>query len=80
LGAKQGMLANTPGSELVSEKELTLGDNLGREFVLKVRGQGQMIVHVYAVKDRFFMLFAGGDGFTPASADVQRFLKSFRPQ
>jgi hypothetical protein len=80
MGARQGMLANTPNSEVVSEKALTLKGHPGREFVLRIRGHGQMIVHTYLVGNRFFVLLAGGDRFGPNSPDVQKFLNSFQLQ
>jgi phage FluMu protein Com len=80
VGARQGMLASTPNSELVSERPLTLQEHPGREYVLRIRGHGQMIAQAYIVGNRFYMLLAGGDRFGPSSPDVQKFLKSFRLQ
>jgi hypothetical protein len=63
---------------VVSEKELALNGAPGREFVLRVRGHGQIVVHTYLVKNRFFVLLAGGDRLGPDSPDVRRFLQSFQ--
>jgi hypothetical protein len=79
-GARQGMLASTPNSQVVSEKALTLNGAPGREFVVGVKGHGQRVVHGYLVGSRFFMLLAGGDRLGPDSPEVQRFLKSFQLQ
>jgi phage FluMu protein Com len=76
-GARQGMLSNARGASLNSQRDITLAGCPGREYVLKVKQHGQMIVRLYIDGRDLYMLLAGGDDFTPDNPDVCKFLDSF---
>jgi WD40 repeat protein len=76
--ACQGMLANTPGSTLASQRDITLEGHPGRECVLAVKKQGKLVVRLYLVERDFLMLLAGGTGFDRDHPDVIIFFDSFR--
>jgi hypothetical protein len=78
VGARQGMIANSPGASMVGEKEITLDGNPGRETVLKAPDKGTLVVRMYAVRPRIYLLFTGGKNFQPTSPEIEKFFSSFR--
>jgi hypothetical protein len=77
-GARDGMLKNTPKAHLTSEKEIVHDGAPGREIVLQIPNEGQMVARLLAVDNRMYTLLAGGRDFAPNHADVRRFFESFR--
>lgn len=77
-GAKQGMLANTPGATFVSERDLTVEGCRTREVVMKIHNQGKATARLVVVGTDIAILLAGGDKFEPDSPDVLKFFDSFK--
>jgi WD40 repeat protein len=77
-GARQGMLANTPGATFVSQREIKLDGHPGREIVMQMERRGKMTARLYVVGPDFYILLAGGDGFEPTTPDVVKFFDSFQ--
>jgi WD40 repeat protein len=76
-GAKIGMVANTPGATFISQRDITLDGQPGREYVLDYLKRGKMTVRIYFVDNReLYMLLAGGDNFEPDTPDVVKFFDS----
>jgi hypothetical protein len=82
LAARDGMLAKTPGGNIISEAPIRLNNrHPGWEYILKVtQPRGQMIVRAYLVENRFYILSAGGAKMERDSEDAQKFFSSFRPK
>jgi hypothetical protein len=77
-GAKQGLLANTPGGKFVKEEKIMLANKYeGRDFTVDVAGKGTMRIRVYLVESRLYELIAAS-GQGAASSDATKFFDSFK--
>jgi hypothetical protein len=79
---RNGIVEGTK-SKLLSEKQITLGTNPGREFTV-VQGSGAQELlfkwRAYLVGKRVYGLGVGSSRSNAASPDVDKFLTSFKPQ
>jgi hypothetical protein len=74
--ARDGALSAANGT-LISEKDLTLEKNPGREFVVKLGDQAtNRTLRVYRVGTKAVVAMAEGAFLPPDAQDVQRFFRS----
>jgi WD40 repeat protein len=75
--ARQGMLANTPGSVLLGERDLKLNEFPGREVRLQAGMNGKMVARIYAVKRRFYILLFGSSQLPLDCPEAAKYFDSF---
>jgi hypothetical protein len=75
--AREGAVAATK-AKLKREKSLLLDTYPGRELTLEVEGKGQIVMRLYAVKNRLYQIVVTGPTDLVTSQDAQKFLTSFK--
>ena len=76
--ARDGALASTKG-KLKREKSLLLDKTYpGRELVIEVEGKATVLVQMYAVKNRLYLVAVAGSVEQVTSQDASKFLSSFK--
>ncbi|HEY7426925.1 MAG TPA: DUF1559 domain-containing protein [Gemmataceae bacterium] len=77
-GFRNDTLSTNPGSQVRTEKKITLAGRPGRELQVVVPQKGDLSVHIYLDKNRLYSLIArGAPGKGPAK-DIQAFFDSFQ--
>jgi hypothetical protein len=72
------MVASQPGGRLLGESPISLADGSpGREYEIQFTGM-RAAARVFVVKDRSYVLVAGGPSLTRSSPDARKFLDSFK--
>jgi hypothetical protein len=66
------------GGTLISERDVKLGPNTGKEFVIEPNVEGIVIGRFFLIDDRSYVLLAFGAQLTPGAGDAARFLESFQ--
>jgi hypothetical protein len=74
----QGFLDATPGGRVTSQRDISLGKYPGRHIETVDRVGKGAVIRLYLAGPHFYILAAGGNGFTGANLRVQTFLNSFR--
>ncbi len=74
---REAMLRSVKGS-LMEEKDITLDGHPGKEFHGSLPGESRLLVRVYAVGERIYILGVGGPGLRPDRGTAAKFLRSFR--
>ncbi len=79
-GGIQGILAKgkEKGVQVRKEQPITFGQHPGRECVLEAPEAGTLVLRMYLVGTRFFILVVAGEKLTPDSPEVKTFLNSFQ--
>ncbi len=78
-GSRDGAVKGIEG-KLRHEKRLSLNSFPGRELEIEVPGKGTVMMRLYAVHQRIFILGVGGPWVKADSPDVKRFFDSFQLQ
>lgn len=75
-------VATQTNGKVTSETTIALGNMMGREFQMKIAGQGTLISRFYLGKigntHRIYTVSVGGDPIQPNKGDAVRFFDSFR--
>jgi hypothetical protein len=76
-GQRDGMMSSFPGAKIMEQKDITLGTNPGRSFIIKmVTPDATQFTRVYVVGNRMYQIAAIGAGAGDAAA-ATKFLDSF---
>jgi hypothetical protein len=75
--ARDGAVASAKG-KLKREKALLLGTYPGREVFIEIEGKANVLIRMYAVKNRLYETVAVGSAEFVTSKDTAKFLESFK--
>jgi hypothetical protein len=75
--ARDGLIASVKG-KLKREKSLLLDNYPGRELYIEVEGKANVLIRLYAVKNRLYEAVAAGGADFVTSKDAAKFLESFK--
>jgi hypothetical protein len=78
IGKQRSDLSAGRGGKLVSEKDVTVDTNRGKDFVVEVPNRGAAHIRFVAAGRRLYKLMVVGTGKPPDSHDVAKFFDSFR--